>query len=538
MSTLISHEPCLKCGSVDNLARYSDGHAFCFGCSYRENRSGGVPMIVRTVSESRASNKFISSDTLSYSALDDRKISLETCKFFGYQIGLGYNKLTKVNEECHVAPFYSNGTLIAQKLRFPSDKSFSWCGTSSDLLFGRHKWEAGGRYIVITEGELDCLAVAEVYKCKYPVVSIPSGANGALKTIKKELKWLEDNFDNIVLMFDEDTAGREAVAAVAPLFSPDKCLIAKLSEKDACDMLKAGKVQELASAVFKAKPYRPEGIISGEDIWDIVRDPPKLADALYPYECLNEVLFGLRVQEVVTVVAGSGIGKSQFCREIAYYLIDTGETVGYIALEESVRKTALGLMSIAANQPLHLKQDSVPIEVLESLYNKTVGNGRVYFYDHFGSLQSDRLITNLRYLVNSCNCKFIILDHISIVVSGIDEGDERKTIDKLMTDLRSLAQSLKVCLIIVSHLKRPEGKGHEDGAVTHLSQLRGSASIAQLSDTVIGLERNQQATNGNITTVRVLKNRYAGETRVAGHLEYFKDTGRLFEVKPFDTLEY
>ena len=32
----VSKEPCPECGSRDNLARYSDGHAYCFGCGHRE----------------------------------------------------------------------------------------------------------------------------------------------------------------------------------------------------------------------------------------------------------------------------------------------------------------------------------------------------------------------------------------------------------------------------------------------------------------------------------------------------------------------
>jgi hypothetical protein len=38
----LHHEPCPDCGSPDNLARYSDGHAFCFGCNRYENKKGEV----------------------------------------------------------------------------------------------------------------------------------------------------------------------------------------------------------------------------------------------------------------------------------------------------------------------------------------------------------------------------------------------------------------------------------------------------------------------------------------------------------------
>ena len=36
MSHYLHHEPCPRCRSKDNLARYSDGHAWCFGCGYKE----------------------------------------------------------------------------------------------------------------------------------------------------------------------------------------------------------------------------------------------------------------------------------------------------------------------------------------------------------------------------------------------------------------------------------------------------------------------------------------------------------------------
>ena len=87
--------------------------------------------------------------------------------------------------------------------------------------------------------------------------------------------------------------------------------------------------------------------------------------------------------------------------------------------------------------------------------------------------------------------------------------------------------------MLVSHLKRPDGRGHENGAVTTLAQLRGSAAIAQLSDCVVGLERDQQdAEQRHFTNVRVLKNRFSGDTGLATTLHYSQTTGRLVEVDP------
>ena len=98
-------------------------------------------------------------------------------------------------------------------------------------------------------------------------------------------------------------------------------------------------------------------------------------------------------------------------------------------------------------------------------------------------------------------------------------------------------------MILVSHLKRLEGnRGHENGMETGLSHLRGSQSIAQLSDCVISLERNQQAEDpieAATTKVRVLKSRYTGDVGVATRLFYCNNSGRLNEVdhQTLDELE-
>jgi twinkle protein len=199
-------------------------------------------------------------------------------------------------------------------------------------------------------------------------------------------------------------------------------------------------------------------------------------------------------------------------------------------------------MGLYLNKPLHLGNVEVEEKDFKEAFDNTLNTGRIYMYDHWGSLEGDNLLNKIRYMVTACGCGFIILDHISIVISGLEEGDERRTIDNLMTKLRGLVEEVNCGLILVSHLKRPQGnKGHEDGAQTSMAQLRGSASIGQLSDIVIGCERDQQGDDPDRTTVRVLKNRWTGETGVACELDYDRKTGRLTEVPkdemPFDEEE-
>tara|TARA_R100001082_G_scaffold106708_1_gene79808 strand:+ start:55 stop:420 length:366 start_codon:yes stop_codon:yes gene_type:complete len=112
--------------------------------------------------------------------------------------------------------------------------------------------------------------------------------------------------------------------------------------------------------------------------------------------------------------------------------------------------------------------------------------------------------------------------------------DERRTIDACVTKLRTVVQELGITLFMVSHLRRPSTGSHELGSATvSLSDLRGSHSIGQLSDIVIGLERNGQADCGverNTTITRVIKNRFSGITGPSGDLLYDTETGRMQET--------
>lgn len=456
-----------------------------------------------------------------YQPLVKRKISENICKKYDYTVAQYKGK------PCHIASYRdASGVVVGQKIRFP-DKTFQIIGDVK-TPYGWQRFN-NGRYICVTEGEIDCLSVAEVFDGKYPVVSIPNGAASAPKFFKKHLDYFE-GYENVVLMFDMDEQGVQAAKTCASILSVGKAKIARLPAKDANELLVANNPQAITQAFWNAEPYRPDGIVLGQDMWEKVSTVEKVESANYPFQGLNKVTRGLRVGEIVTFCAGSGVGKSSVCREIAYSLLQQGDKVGYIALEESIKRTALGLMGIHANKPLHLMDKLPPEEELKEAYDATVGSGNYVTYDHWGSIDSDNLINRIRYMNKALGCKWVFLDHVSIVVSGQD-GDERKMIDILMTKLRSLVEETQVGMLLVSHLKRPEGRGFEEGREISLGHLRGSAGLGQLSDMVIGIERNQQDEDSkNQSTVRILKNRFSGETGLACYLEFDTSTGRLHEA--------
>nr|DAU76317.1 MAG TPA: DNA directed DNA polymerase [Caudoviricetes sp.] len=463
-------------------------------------------------------------------ALAKRGITEETCRKWGY-IRAPFN-----GKNVHVAQYYDeNNRVVAQKLRLPN-KDFIWKGDrkSASGLYGKWLWREGGRKIVITEGEIDALTVSQLQDNKWPVVSVQDGAAAAARSIRKELQYL-NTFEQVILMFDMDEAGQEAVQKCVGLFPPGKCFVARLPMKDANECHMNGQGREVIQAIWNAKEYRPDSILAASELWDEFIKEDTTRTVAYPWDGLNVKTMGLRQRELLTLTAGSGIGKSSVCRELCHWLLMQGEKVGYIALEESWKKTMKEIVGIQMNKRL-IKETEVDPDELRSAYEAVTSSGNLFLYDHFGSLASDRLLDHIRYMASGLGVGWVVLDHLSIVVSGDDSlGDERRAIDLTMTRLRSLVEETGVGLILVSHLKRPDGKGHEEGAATSLAQLRGSAAIAQLSDMVLGLERNQQdPENPDRTQIRVLKNRFTGETGPACQLVYSHETGRLSEETAFD----
>ena len=532
------HLPCPLCSSSDAVSVNADNSAYCFSCQ-EYIREYDMELQPTTNSNNEYEVKDYMKDS-NYAEIIDRNISEQTCKKFGVTVKMD-NMGTITN---HYYPYHdTQGAKIATKTRYTKLKEFSIQGnTKNSGLFGEHLFSKN-KYCIITEGELDCLSAYQMMlKGNYhtPVVSIKNGISSAVKDIKTSLEWLENNFDNVIINFDNDEQGRVGAMKVAELFSPGKCKVMHLPEgfKDASDCLTKNKIQIYNKTFWDAKVFAPDGIINANTLLDAVLKPITKSFVQYPFEGLNKITYGLRPSELVTFTAGSGLGKTQVMREVVHHIIkSTEDKIGLLMLEETPVITSKGLMSVEANQRLHLPDVHVSKDEMKTYFDATVGTGRVFMFDHFGSNSIDNIVSRVRFLAKGLDCKYIVIDHISIIVSDQQHGDERRALDEIMTRLRTLVQETGVSMIVVSHLRRPEGKGHEEGAATSLSQLRGSASIGQLSDMVIGLERDAQNDDPDIrntTRIRVLKNRFSGITGPCCDLKYDIDTGRLNEVKSDD----
>lgn len=528
-SEFVAHIPCEFCGSRDNRALYSDGHTYCFTCpddtAYQppEDQATVKPRLKK----GGARVEFIKGEI---HALPSRKITEETARLFGYM------QATYRGEPVQVANYYDDsGNLVAQHLR-TRDKQFPWIGDPKDALpFGSQLWPRTGQMIVVTEGEIDAMAMSQAQGNKYPVVSIGCGAG---RQVRKYIAKHRDyflGFDKVVLMFDMDEPGRLAAQEAAEVIGP-KAHIATLPLKDAGEMLQAGRVKELVNAMWRAQRYRPEGVVDLATLKDKIKERPVMGLS-WCFDTLTRLTYGKRLGELYAVGAGTGVGKTDFLTQDMRHMVEVhGEKIGVFALEQQPGETGLRLIGKLAERPIHIP-DYWDEAVFDSTWDRWIKEGQVFLYDSFGVNTYESIEDKIRYLVHAEGVRWFYLDHITALAAAI-EDDERKALDNIMGKLGSLVKELNISIIFVSHLATPDGKPHEEGGRVMIRHFRGSRAIGFWAHYIFGLERNQQAGDPIVrttTTFRVLKDRYTGRaTGEVFYLRYDQETGMLRESAPPD----
>ena len=458
-------------------------------------------------------------NAITYQYLDYRGISASTFKKYGAK--------TKVNAEGKPLsigyPHREEGTL---KVRDLSEKKFYYVGDVKRGCFGVDKFVAGSHQnLIITEGYEDALSCNEVCRC--PAISVQSSSTAAADCAVDRA--FINSFDRIYLAFDADERGREAAASVAKLFDYGKVYELKFPGaklKDANDFLRQGQRDDLLNLFHNAKKYLPDTIVSSfVDFKKIIEEVPKVGIP-YPFPTLTYMTYGIRTGETVLITAQEGIGKTEVMHAIEHQLLrETKDAVGAIFLEEPKRRHLQALAGIHLQRPVHLPDCGIDDDKIFEAVQEVIGSDdRLHIYSHFGSDDPEHILDTIRFLVSARGCRYILLDHITMVVSGLGGENERRALDYLSTRLEMMVKELDFALILVSHV-------NDDGLT------RGSRNISKICDIRINLHRdvlNNDPIIRRTTNVVVGKNRFCGRTGPAGQLLFDPATYSLREDMGYD----
>jgi len=531
------HQPCEDCGSSDALAEYDDGHKYCFSCTKYTPPNEGQNMGANVVEfTDRNSNDTVGTvSTYSSYPISTRNISKNTVDHFNVKMSVNEDGMP----EAHYYPYTRKGKLVAYKKR-TLPKEFSVVGNFINVeLFGQQQ-ATGGNKLIITEGELDCLAVSQAmhdhYNKYYSVVSIPSASQ--TKAILDNREFVRQ-YPEVILMFDQDEAGEKAVESAAKIIGIERVKVAKFNYKDPCDLYKKEGKQGVINAIFNASSYSPSGIVSGEAVWDIMMQSKNVQSFPYP-ECLaglNDKLQGMRHGEITLFTSGTGSGKSTVIKEIILDILDkTDNKVGLLSLEESISDTSQKLIAMQLKQPI-IGNLSIEDDELRKGFESVFANEQLLLLDHQGADSDGAILDKIEYMA-LMGCKYIILDHFTIAFSEGSNGlTGNEGTDSAMSNLLKIVKKHNIWLGVVSHLRKPiGGQSFEEGHMASIDDIKGSGSIKQISFDIISFARNLVAESEeerNTIRLRVLKARFTGKTGDCGTALYDPETTRLLKGGEF-----
>lgn len=511
----------------------------------------------------------------------ERGVTRQTCEKFGVRAAVS-EKDGKTVVSYYFPSLNARGEVtgfMKQDLTKPKDESGHWTAVGkvgiNNKLFGQDIAEQINRKhtnFTVTEGQWDCLSVYQSqlksledtkYEGQEPfVVSIPLGTKNSVEALLHNKDFVK-SFDSMTIFFDDDSCtpaeikkgimrGKEAREAVAAAFIGEVNLFSVLPQhgyKDANDYLQdyneaigdlTARQLALAKLVqFDRKPLITEKIIKASDIsFEEIMTPREKGVMLDDFPMLMEKIQGFRKRELVVLTSPSGVGKSSITSKMASAFLDAGERVGMAYLEEETKETVQRLIAerLKVN---YLKFKSNPLSVatekqIKEAYDFIANQERLTLLSHFGSMPINELMQKVKHMYFIEGCNWIIIDHITLIVSGSDVVDERKEIDTVMTELASFCASHDVCVILVSHINRsnssqflaPKGKEGEPYWVRVTKEsLRGSSSLEALSWIILGLEPQimPDRSRGNVRFT-VLKNRPWGFLGEADEFSIDQDT--------------
>lgn len=570
-SHFIRHESCDKCGSSDAKAVYSDNSSHCFSCEATVPSQDWLEQNAKDAkSESRVrvkpterSNMQVQVPSTKPAMTQEQwqeikqRTQIESNEFRGIrdEVYRLFGVRHSVNEDDEVFEQYypctQDGSIVGAKIR-EVPKNFRSIGrTGADCeMFMAFKFNRGGKYVIITEGEIDALSAYQMLldynkgrggDYETAVVSPTTGANST-KQIAANYRFF-DTFDNIILCYDNDKAGLAAIDGIVKVLPKGKVKIMTLRHKDANEYIDNSSEKQFVQDFYNAKTYTPVGVLGSGELYDRILQQASVPKVPFPpfMQRLNEMLVGgLPLGHIVNIAAGTGLGKTAFITEMIYFwLFHSPHKIGIVSMELDAGQYGETILSRHLSRKLSLikddddkqnllKTDSVKSKAME-LFFTPEGQHRFYLLDNRdGSVEE--IQDTVEELVVACGCKIVVLDPLQDILDGLSI-DEQAVFLKWA---KGLIKSHGVTLIFINHIRKAASGGANSarGDGYNEEEIQGSSTIIKSASANILLSRNKYAEEElerNTTKVVLSKNRICGITGPAGEVYYENETHTLHD---------
>lgn len=381
-------------------------------------------------------------------------------------------------DDTAIFPYLRDGDILHLKFRSIREKKFWASKDTEKCLFGWQAIRPTARSVILTEGELDCLAMAQY---GFQALSIPFGAGSGGKQDWIDNEWENlERFDTIFLAMDSDAAGQEATQDLIERLGRHRCRVVKLPHKDANECLMKGVERgQILATITEARTLDPKELKNAREFTQQVLERfhpvSKAAQGfLMPWLAVADCFqfeWGC-----TTIMAGyAGHGKSEVVGQI---VLD--------AMRQNVRVCAASLEFRSSKWLQRIvRQATGQIQPPHSLIQKSldwVGES-LWAFDVYGSAKADRLLEVFSYAHRRYGVKFFIIDNWSKLGIADDDLAEQKRIISLITEF---AVVHNVHVVVVNHLRKVE----DDFQAANKLSVKGSGAIVDLADNVIMVWRN------------------------------------------------
>ncbi len=521
-----------SCGSRRGLQVFQkeDGSydGFCFSCGtavtdpYKDKPEGYKPAYNPKTDE-EIQEEIDEVKEFQTVALKDRGLSKESLEHFGIKIGL--SEVDGVTPTSHFYPYYKGDELKGFKCRVIEGKKFFSIGSVKDVdLFGWHQAVlSGGKKLFVTEGEMDAVALYQIFRAvnkgtKYEsnipaIVSLAHGSGSAVKELLKHREMIFMHFKEIVLVFDQDKPGEEAVEAVLKVF-PEGVSVAHLPRKDANQCLLEGVSKAAYNAVaFNSVKPKNTRLVLADSLFEEAKAAPAIGYP-WPWESVTKKTRGIRLGETIYIGAGQKQGKSEIVNTLAAHFIkELGWPVLLAKPEESNKKSVKLVAGKIVGKIFH----DPNVEFDEESYDEACDlmRNKLFLINLYQHLGWETLKADIRAAAME-GCKAIFIDPITNLTNGMSAADANTRLQEIAQELSAMALDLNVVIFIFCHLRNPDaGPPHERGGEVLSSQFAGSRAMARSCNLMFGLEGNRDPhlnpEERNVRTLVLLEDREFGE---------------------------
>ena len=473
----------------------------------------------------------------------ERKLTKRVHDYFGVKVSVSeYDGVTPV---ATWYPYYNQEELKRFKCKTHDKKQFSKGHQGEVDMFGwRQAMQADKYRLFITEGEDDAMALFLVlmrnWKQDRPpsVVSLHSGASSVAKCLSRHKDAISRMYKEVVLVFDNDEAGREAVTKACKLMPGVK--VSTLPLKDSNDMLIAGREKELYEAVMWQASSKISGkTYNSSEVWHLAETD--IPDGLpWPWPTMTDVTRGRRRGEVYYFGAGVKMGKSVLVDQMSAFFCSTQDTpVFLVKPEEPVGGTLRRLAGKAVGRVFW--DPKVPYDKADFVRGKEIIGSKAFIYDGYHGVTWEGVKDEIRQHVIVAGCKDVILDPLTCFTAGMSLTEQNETLVKIASEFAAMALELDFTGYIFCHLNAPQtGVSHERGGKVLSVQFAGSRSMMRFCHQMWGLEGNKDPdlpeTERNTRTLVLLEDRNFGESCKIP-LFYTRETGMLNEISTGDSYD-